>query len=123
MIQGDDDRPKPFSFSELSALIRPLLRRTYLPSEAVLVVEDRKLDHVERRAETGGAADRAYFQGVCAAGIPNTERLILIARCGTHTERRLLLAKSCPRFPYFKPVRMVSFGSSKSLWVPTGADK
>jgi len=28
-----------------------LLRRTYLPSESVLVVEDLELDHVERRAE------------------------------------------------------------------------
>jgi hypothetical protein len=60
----------------------------------------------------------------------NVGRLNLIARCGTHTERRgSVLGKSncfwrsLAALAYFGPVRMVSFGSSKSLWVPTGADK
>jgi two-component system copper resistance phosphate regulon response regulator CusR len=50
---ADDYVVKPFSFSELSARIRALLRRSRLPSESVLVVEDLKLDRVERRVTRG----------------------------------------------------------------------
>jgi two-component system copper resistance phosphate regulon response regulator CusR len=51
---ADDYLAKPFSFSELSARIRALLRRSHLPSESVLVVDDLKLDRVERRVERAG---------------------------------------------------------------------
>ena len=51
---ADDYLAKPFSFSELSARIRALLRRSHLPSEAVLNVDDLKLDRVERRVERAG---------------------------------------------------------------------
>jgi flagellar motor switch protein FliM len=50
---ADDYVVKPFSFSELSARIRALLRRSRLPSESVLVVEDLKLDRVQRRVTRG----------------------------------------------------------------------
>jgi DNA-binding response OmpR family regulator len=50
---ADDYLSKPFSFSELSARIRALLRRSRLPSESVLRVEDLKLDRVERRVTRG----------------------------------------------------------------------
>jgi two-component system copper resistance phosphate regulon response regulator CusR len=46
---ADDYLVKPFSFSELSARIRALLRRSRLPSLSVLIVEDLELDRVERR--------------------------------------------------------------------------
>jgi len=45
---------KPFSFAELSARIRALLRRSHLPAESVLTVHDLKLDRVERRVERAG---------------------------------------------------------------------
>jgi len=48
---ADDCPPKPFSFSELWARIRALLRRRHLPSESVLVVEDLKPGRVEHHAE------------------------------------------------------------------------
>jgi len=51
---ADDYLMKPFSFSELSARIRALLRRSHLPSESVLLVDDLKLDRVERKVERGG---------------------------------------------------------------------
>jgi two-component system, OmpR family, copper resistance phosphate regulon response regulator CusR len=51
---ADDFISKPFSFLELSARIRALLRRSHLPSEAVLTVGDLKLDRVGRRVERAG---------------------------------------------------------------------
>jgi len=51
---ADDYLPKPFSFSELSARIRALLRRCHLPSESVLVVDDLKLERVDHRVERAG---------------------------------------------------------------------
>jgi DNA-binding response OmpR family regulator len=51
---ADDYLVKPFSFSELSARIRALLRRSHTPSQAVLTVDDLKLDRVERRVERAG---------------------------------------------------------------------
>src|ERR1700684_589144 len=51
---ADDYLAKPFSFSELSARIRALVRRSHLPSEAVLEVEDLKLDRIERKVERAG---------------------------------------------------------------------
>jgi len=51
---ADDYLAKPFSFSELSARIRALVRRSHLPSESVLAVADLKLDRVEHRVERGG---------------------------------------------------------------------
>jgi two-component system copper resistance phosphate regulon response regulator CusR len=53
-LGADDYLGKPFSFSELSARIRALLRRCHLPAESVLTVEDLKLDRVERRVERAG---------------------------------------------------------------------
>jgi DNA-binding response OmpR family regulator len=51
---ADDYLVKPFSFLELSARARALLRRSHLPSESVLTVRDLRLDRVERRVERSG---------------------------------------------------------------------
>ncbi len=51
---ADDYLGKPFSFSELSARIRALVRRSHLPSESVLQVSDLKLDRVSRMVERAG---------------------------------------------------------------------
>src|SRR6266576_2889342 len=53
-LGADDYMGKPFSFAELSARIRALLRRSHLPAAAVLSVADLKLDRVERRVERAG---------------------------------------------------------------------
>jgi|SRR6516225_6568153 DNA-binding response OmpR family regulator len=51
---ADDYVIKPFSFSELSARIRALLRRSRTPVSSVLEVADLKLDRVAHRVERGG---------------------------------------------------------------------
>src|ERR1700752_410182 len=51
---ADDYLAKPFSFTELSARIRALVRRSHLPSESVLLAADLKLDRVQRLVERGG---------------------------------------------------------------------
>ncbi|MGA9527070.1 MAG: response regulator transcription factor [Terriglobales bacterium] len=51
---ADDYLVKPFSFLELSARARALLRRSHLPSESVLVVRDLTLDRVERKVARAG---------------------------------------------------------------------
>jgi len=51
---ADDYLVKPFSYLELSARARALLRRSHLPSESIITVRDLSLDRVQRRVERAG---------------------------------------------------------------------
>jgi DNA-binding response OmpR family regulator len=53
---ADDYLAKPFSYAELSARIRALLRRSQLAAEAVLKIADLNMDRVQRRVERAGRA-------------------------------------------------------------------
>jgi DNA-binding response OmpR family regulator len=51
---ADDYLTKPFSFSELSARIRAVLRRKNRPSQAFLKVADLELDYMQRTVHRAG---------------------------------------------------------------------
>jgi DNA-binding response OmpR family regulator len=51
---ADDYLTKPFSFSELSARIRAVLRRKSRPGQAYLKVADLELDYLQRTVHRGG---------------------------------------------------------------------
>ena len=51
---ADDYVVKPFSFLELSARIRALLRRSPAISESVITIRDLRLDRIERKVERSG---------------------------------------------------------------------
>jgi two-component system copper resistance phosphate regulon response regulator CusR len=81
---ADDYLSKPFSFSELSARIRALLRRSHLPSESVLTVGDLKLDRVQRlverssrRVELTGKEFALLEYLMCNAGRKVTRSMII----------------------------------------------
>jgi len=53
-LGADDYLTKPFSFSELSARVRALMRRSAQPADIVLRLADLELNRVERTAKRAG---------------------------------------------------------------------
>src|SRR5690242_18593325 len=53
-LGADDYLVKPFSFSEVSARVRALLRRRAKPIEEILRIADLELNRVDRRVTRGG---------------------------------------------------------------------
>jgi DNA-binding response OmpR family regulator len=53
-LGADDFVGQPFSFTELSARIRALLRRSQRPVVSVLKVNDLELDRIQRKVHRGG---------------------------------------------------------------------
>src|SRR6204780_4734126 len=68
---ADDYLAKPFSFSELSARIRALVRRSHLPPESVLTAGDLRLDRVQRLCERSGRRIELTGQEIFLLGYLN----------------------------------------------------
>ena len=85
---ADDYLAKPFSFAELAARIRALVRRGPVERPTVLEVGDLRLDPATRRSWRGGSRDLALGEGVRPARDVHAQ-----------ARRGALAASSCSSMP------------------------
>jgi CheY-like chemotaxis protein len=115
---ADDVLIKPFSFTELSARVRALLRRGPRAIETVLRVADLELDRVERRVERAGnrelgqlvavAVDsrRVELRHLPSSGLPELLARLLSLKVEIHPAAKVVVSERTGTIVMGREVRL-----------------